>query len=55
MSSETGLFRHLFNDVFRSPSIQKHISYEGHTFLKKSLKLDLDSENAKKKKMKKSF
>ena len=28
--SETGLFRHLSNHVFRSPQVQKYISYEGY-------------------------
>ena len=31
-SSETGLFRRLSKHVFWSPSVQKHISYEGHVF-----------------------
>ena len=31
-SSETGLFRHFSNYVFRSPLVQKYISYEGHLF-----------------------
>ena len=30
--SQTGLFRHLSNDVFRSPWIKKHISYDCHLF-----------------------
>ena len=34
VSSETRLFRHLKNHVFRSPSVQKNISYEGHFVLK---------------------
>ena len=32
--SGTGRFRHLSNLVFQSPSFHKHISYEGHPFLK---------------------
>ena len=32
-SSERGLFRDLFNHVFRSPELRKYISYEGHLFL----------------------
>ena len=32
-SSEKGLFIHLSNIVFRSPLVQKHISYEGHFFV----------------------
>ena len=31
-SSEMSLFRHLSNHVFRSPLVQKYISYEGHPF-----------------------
>ena len=31
-SSETGLFRHLFNHVSRSPYVQKYISYDGDLF-----------------------
>ena len=34
-SSTTGLFRHLSNHVFRSPSVQKYIGFEGHLLLKK--------------------
>ena len=33
-SSETGLFRHLSNHVFWSPSVKKYIHYEGQFFLK---------------------
>ena len=32
-SSETRLFKHLSNHVFRSPQFRKYISYEGHLFL----------------------
>ena len=32
--SETGLFRHLSNHIFRSPLFPKHISYGVHLFLK---------------------
>ena len=32
MSSETSLFRHLSNHVFRSPYFRKYISYEGQLF-----------------------
>ena len=28
-SSETGLFRHLYNHIFRRWQVQKYISYEG--------------------------
>ena len=31
-SSETGLFRHLSNHVFRIPLVQKSIGYQGHLF-----------------------
>ena len=31
-SSQTLLFKHLSNHVFRSPQIQKYMSYEGHRF-----------------------
>ena len=31
-SSEMGVFRHLFNEVFRNPQVQLYISYEGHLF-----------------------
>ena len=34
-SSERGLFRHLINHVFWSPSVQKSISYVAHLFLHK--------------------
>ena len=30
--TKTRLFRHLSNHVFGGPSVQKHISYEGHIF-----------------------
>ena len=33
-SSENGLFRHLFNHVFRNLSFRKYISYEGRLFWK---------------------
>ena len=33
-SSETGLFGHLSNLVFRSQYFRKHISYKGHLFFK---------------------
>ena len=33
-SSETGPFRNLSNHIFRSPEVQKYISYEGHLCLK---------------------
>ena len=33
-SSETLLFGHLSNDVFRSPEFRKYISYKGYPFLK---------------------
>ena len=32
--SETRLFRHFSNDVFRGTEFRKHISYEGYPFLK---------------------
>ena len=47
-SSSMGLFRRLSKHVFRSPSVQKHISHEGHFFSWKSSKLNLNFENAKK-------
>ena len=47
-SSETLLFRHLSNDVFRKPKFRKYISYEGYPFLKISLKINEDLKNAKK-------
>ena len=31
-SSEMGVFRHLFNEVFLNPQVQIYISYEGHLF-----------------------
>ena len=31
-SSDTGLFRKLSKQVFRSPEVQKYISYTGHLF-----------------------
>ena len=31
-SSETGVFRHLSNHVFRSPYVQENIRYEGYLF-----------------------
>ena len=31
-SSETPLYRHLSNNVFRNPEFRKYISYEGHLF-----------------------
>ena len=48
-SSKTGLFRHLSNDVLKSPRVQKYIRYEGHLFFKKFLKFSLSLENVKKK------
>ena len=51
-SSDERLFRHLCNHVFRSPENQKYISYEGHLFFWKYSKLNLNFENAKKKKKK---
>ena len=47
-ASETGLLRHLSNDVSRIPYLQNYIGYEGHIFLKKTWKLNLDFENAEK-------
>ena len=32
--SEKGLFRHLSHHVFRSPEVQKNMSYESHLFFK---------------------
>ena len=46
-SSETGLFRHLSNHVFRSSYVQNYISYEGN-FFRKIFKLDLNLESGKK-------
>ena len=42
--SETGLFRHLSNHVFRTPKFRILITYEGHFFFffGKCLKLDAD-------------
>ena len=37
-SSETVIFRYLFNNVFRSPNVQKYISYEGRLFFLKRVK-----------------
>ena len=57
-SSKTRLFRHLSNDVFWSPWLRKYISYEGHPFFGKCVKIDIDLKNAKKnkkKKLRKSF
>ena len=31
-SSEMGLFRRLFNHVFRNPYVQKYINHQGHLF-----------------------
>ena len=47
-SSETRPFRHLCNDVFRSPYLQKYSSYEGKTFYEKCSKFQIDFENGKK-------
>ena len=46
-SSELRLFRHLSNNVFRSPYVQKYMSYEGHSFFWKCSKLNVNFENAK--------
>ena len=53
-SSEMGAFRDLFSDVFRSPSIQKYISYEGNAFLK-IFKIESKFSNGKKKKITEYF
>ena len=45
-SSETGLFRHLSNHIFRSPSVQKHIIYQGHLLFWKCCKFNQDFHNA---------
>ena len=50
-SSETGLFRHLFNYAFWSPYFRQFISYEVHMFFKCS-KFNLDLENGKNKREK---
>ena len=44
--SETALFRHLSNHVFRILYVWKYISYEGHPFLQKCLKIDTDFSNS---------
>ena len=54
-SSKTRLFRHLSNDVFWSPWLRKYISYEGHPFFGKCVKIDIDLKNAKKKQKKKNW
>ena len=46
-SSETELFRHLSNHVFRSLYFWKYISYEGHVFSKFS-ELEIDFKNEEK-------
>ena len=46
--SETRLFTHLSNYVFRSPQFRKYISYEGHLFVSKCFKFDVDLRNAEK-------
>ena len=33
-SSQTGLFRHLSNQVFKNPQVQKYMSAEGDLFFK---------------------
>ena len=43
-SSEMSLFEHLSNHVFRSPLVEKYISYEDHTFFEN---VHLGFENAK--------
>ena len=52
--SETGLFRHLSNHVFRSLQVQKYISYEGHLFFLKIFKIESKFRKSKKK-LKKIF
>ena len=52
-SSETELFRHLPNHVFRSPSVQRCISCEGHLFLK-IFKFEYKFRKCKKEKKKNS-
>ena len=39
-SSETELFRLLSNHVFRCPQVKKYISYDGHRFCFKMLKIE---------------
>ena len=46
-SSEPGLFRHLSNHIFWTPSFPKYISYGDHLFWKCS-KFDVDLKNAQK-------
>ena len=41
-------FRNLSNHVFRSPTVQNHISYESHHSFSKWSKLNLNFQNAKK-------
>ena len=48
-SSETRLFKHLSNHVFRSPYVPKYMSSQGHLFLWKCSKLNVNLANAKKK------
>ena len=48
--SKKGLFGHLSNHVFRSPSVRIYISYEGHLFFWKCSKLNLNLQNPRKKK-----
>ena len=52
VSSETGFFIHLSNHIFRSPSVQKYISYEGHIFFENVQNWIYISKLQKKKKKK---
>ena len=47
--SETGLFRYLINHVFHSFLYRKYVSHEGHIFIEKCSKTDLDFRNGAKK------
>ena len=51
-SSETGLFILLSNHVFRSPQVQKYISYEGHFFCVEMFKMKFKFQKCKKNKKK---
>ena len=41
-SCETGLFRHLSNQIFQRPQIWQYIGYEGNHFFQKCLKFNVD-------------
>ena len=47
-SSETGMFRHLYNHVFTSPQVRKYISDQDHPFFENVQKFSSDFESAEK-------